>query len=153
MTIEGRLNLLRRRILSQTGFAGAVAQEMEAAAQEGRAGDACFLAQAFVACCLELTHSLWPGGKRLIDALAVGVAPALRERLRVEPDSPLAVETMTLLGAAIQHTQQDCRETMDLAGLALSINGTRYELRPLIREVEWLYRVSQPAGDARAPVR
>ena len=147
MTNEGRLHLLRRRILSQSGFAGAVAQELEEAAQQKRTGDACFLAQAFVASCMELTHSLWPGGRRLIDVLAVGIAPALRESLRVEHDSPLALHPMILLATAVQHTQQDCREKMDLEGLALSIDGERHELRPLVREVQWLYRMSLAAED------
>ena len=78
MTGEERLELLRRRVLSQSEFAGGLAQDLEKASSEGRTAEACFLAQVFVACCTELNHSLWPGGRRLIDIIAVNVAYPLR---------------------------------------------------------------------------
>ena len=58
-------------------------------------------------------------------------------------------KSMALLGAAIQHTQQDCRETVDLEGLALAIDGARHEFRPLIREVECLRCASLPNPEDR----
>jgi hypothetical protein len=141
-----RLQILQRQIAWQSRFALTIAEDLEEARSARDVGAACYLVQALAAACLTLAHQLWPGGRRITDQIAAGFAFDLRESLEVGDSSLLSPERLAPLGITIHFTQVDCDHFLDLAGLAVEVEGDRYRIEPLVREVESLWeRASRKA--------
>jgi hypothetical protein len=142
MNRSQRLQILQRQVAWQSRFALTIVEDLQEAREARDIGAACYLLQAFAAACLTLAHQLWPGGRRLTDQIAIGSAFDLRESLGVAEPSPLSPDRLAPLGIALHFTPTDCELHFDVADLSVLLDGERYELATLIREVETLWEHS-----------
>lgn len=135
MTHRNKLKLLQRQVAWQARFCLTVVEDLEEAAHDGDAAAACYLVQALAAACLTLSHSLWPGGRRITDRVVVDCAAELRASLGMDEDSPLAPNHVAPLGITIHFTQQDCAHFVNLRRLIVEVDGEPYPLRPAVEAV------------------
>lgn len=142
-----KLKLLQRQVAWQARFCLTVVDDLQDAARDGDAGAACYLMQALVASALTLSHSLWPGGRRITDHLVVELAAELRASLGVDESSPLASQRLAPLGTAIYFTHVDCAHFFDLRRLTVNVDGEIYPLRPVIEAVRYVWEQGAALAD------
>jgi hypothetical protein len=132
---------VQRRLLEQelelmSWFALEIASELGSGSDEERLA----LVQGLLATSLKLSRLLWPFGRRAGDDLAVHEAAALRQRLGIGEDHPLAPDRTPALAAPLRLPADEPRTVIDLERELLTSGGTAFPLRRLVDAIRTVHQ-------------
>jgi hypothetical protein len=139
-------HLLERELELMSWFALQIASGLASGSEEERVA----LVQGLLRTSLKLSRLLWPFGRRAGDDLAAEEAAALRERLGIPDDHPLAPVRAPALAAALRLPAEELRTVLDLERELLIVAGTAFPLRQLVDAIRAVHH-GVTTGTSRAP--
>ena len=127
-----RLRLLEREVELMSHFALIVADDLDQAAEDGRADELPVLMQALIATAVKIGHLLWPFGRRVTDKVSVDEAGEIRARLSQDEQFPLLPDNLAPLVPCLTMPRDSLLAAIDMRQRTVTVEQRAIPIDPVI---------------------